>query len=154
MTTHPSLDQLGAASLKVAGFQLWVHGRQFPDSTDYYDGNWLRVSAHCGCAGASVWATGSILMVTDLVSWAKECDQLLRKEAKQATLNPMEPNLCVTIKSTDALGHFSLSVEITPEHLSQRHTMEFEIDQTYLPELIRQCRQIEKEHPIRGTKPE
>jgi hypothetical protein len=68
---HPTTTQLGTADLKVAGFQLWVHGRQFPDSTDCDDGNWLRVMAHVGAAGASVWVSEAILMVTELVSWAR-----------------------------------------------------------------------------------
>ena len=48
---------LGEPALRIAGFQLWVHGYQFPDSNDYWDGNWLRVTVHCGAAGASVCAS-------------------------------------------------------------------------------------------------
>ena len=44
----------GEPDLKLAGFQLWVHGRRFPESGGYYDGNWLRVTARCGASGASV----------------------------------------------------------------------------------------------------
>ena len=67
MVRHPSPDELGEPILKVLGFQLWVHGRQFEQATDYEDGNWLRVTAHCGAAGASVWATGSILQAQDVL---------------------------------------------------------------------------------------
>jgi len=28
-------EDLGEPDLKIAGFQLWVHGRQYPDSEDY-----------------------------------------------------------------------------------------------------------------------
>ena len=45
---------LGVPDLKLAGLQLWVHGREFPESEDADDGNWLRVTAHCGASGASV----------------------------------------------------------------------------------------------------
>ena len=51
-------DQLGAPAIRLAGFQLWVHGRQFPDSQDCWDGNWLNVTAHCDAAKGSVWALG------------------------------------------------------------------------------------------------
>jgi hypothetical protein len=72
MTPNLSPEDLGEPALKVAGFQLWIHGRQFPDSTDYYDGNWLRVTAHCGSSGASVWVQGAMLMVTDIQSsWGR-----------------------------------------------------------------------------------
>ena len=60
---------LGEPDLKVAGFQLWVHGSQFPESKDYHDGNWLRVTANCGASGASVWTQGAILMVTDIAGF-------------------------------------------------------------------------------------
>ena len=36
--------------MKVAGFQFWVHDRQFPEAEDADDGNWLRVTAHCGAS--------------------------------------------------------------------------------------------------------
>jgi hypothetical protein len=36
---HPSPEQLGPPSLKLDGFQLWIYGRELPDSQDYYDGN-------------------------------------------------------------------------------------------------------------------
>jgi hypothetical protein len=55
-----ALGDLGAPDLKLEGLQIWVHGRQFPDLHDYWDGNWLRVTAHCGGSGASVFTTGSI----------------------------------------------------------------------------------------------
>ena len=34
-------------SVAFAGFRLWVFGRQFPDSKDYWDGNWIVVKAEC-----------------------------------------------------------------------------------------------------------
>ena len=54
----PALEELGKPDLTVAGFQLWVHGRQYPDSQEYYDANWLRVTADTGAAGASVGCQG------------------------------------------------------------------------------------------------
>lgn len=54
--------KFGTPDLKLQGLQIWVHGRQFPDAADYWDGNWLRVTAHCGESGASVFATGSIFI--------------------------------------------------------------------------------------------
>src|SRR5256885_6731459 len=39
-------EQLGTPDIKLGGLQVWVHGRQFPDAIDYWDGNWLRITAH------------------------------------------------------------------------------------------------------------
>ena len=45
------LDHLGEPDIKLAGLQIWVHGRQFPDSDDYWDGNWLYVTRPGGRLG-------------------------------------------------------------------------------------------------------
>lgn len=149
---HPTPEQLGAPDLSVAGFQMWVHGRQFPDSTDYDDGNWLRVTAHTGAAGASVWVSGAILMVTDLIQFGQEIDGLAKGEAQRADLKPFEPELRLQIEQLDSLGHFTLRVHITPEHLTQEHCFEFEIDPSYLPGISANCRAIANTYPARGLR--
>ena len=150
MAPHPNPEQLGPPSLEVGGFQLWVHGRQIPDSQDYDDGNWLRITAHCGHAGASVWATGSILQVMDIVHWAGQCEELANGSAQSASLGPLEPKLRVDLEKTDSLGQLQMTVQITPSHMEQEHVFRFEIDQSYLQGIVTQCRAIEKGYPIRG----
>jgi hypothetical protein len=150
MSRLPTPADLGKPDLKVAGFQLWVLGRSSPESDDYYDGNWLNVYAHCGASGASVWAQGSILMVTDIAGFDDECAAMLRGDLKSATLDPFEPQLRVVLKAVDDMGHVCVQVEITPDHMTQAHRFEFGIDQSYLPAIIQQCSEIVKEYPIRG----
>ena len=147
---HPKPKDLGEPDLKIAGFQMWVHGREFPDSMDYDDGNWLRVTAHCGAPGASVWASGAILMVTDLMRWAQECESVAKGHIHKAELAPVEPELRVLIRQVDLLGHFTMRVQITADHLTQDHSFQFEIDQTYLAEIERQCKVIFASYPVRG----
>ena len=141
----------GEPDLEIDGFQLWIHGREFPQSQDYYDGNWLRITAHCGARGADVWISGSLLMVTDLVSFGKDCEALAIGSTEKATLNPMEPELEISLERSDSLGHFTAVVDITPDHMDQEHRFEFETDQTYLHRLTSQCQQIAKKYPIRGA---
>jgi hypothetical protein len=62
--------------LKIAGFQLWIHGRQFPNAQDYWDGNWRNVTVNCGASGASVWTSGAFVMVSDQARLATECEAL------------------------------------------------------------------------------
>src|SRR5262245_35740174 len=133
---------LGPPSVKIGGLAIWVHGRQFPDSEDFYDGNWLRVTAHCGASGASVWVTGAILMVNELQRWADESESVYRDLAGESVLSSYEPDLKATITSIDSTGHLVLRVEITPDHMTQRHQFDFELDQSFLPLLISQCRAI------------
>jgi hypothetical protein len=100
MPRIPDPDQLGSPDLRVAGFQLWIHSREFPHDQDY----WLNVSAHCGAAGASVWATGAIVTVFDLAEFGKACDAMYGGTADEALLEPVEPNLSIRIKRTEGAG--------------------------------------------------
>ena len=63
------IDSLGAPSLKLGTFVLWVHGRQYPDSEDAWDGNWLNVTAHCGASGSRVVVSGAVLDTASLARW-------------------------------------------------------------------------------------
>jgi len=42
-------------------------------------------------------------------------------------------------------------VEITPDHLTQRHRFEFTLDQSYLPPFIGQLRALAGRFPVRGS---
>jgi hypothetical protein len=151
MNPKLSPQDLEKPALKVAGFQLWIHGRQFPDSDDYHDGNWLRVTAHCGASGASVWAQGAIVMATDIARFGEQCDAMLHGNSCSAVIDPFEPELRVSLEAADSLGHIRAKVEITPDHLAQSHKMEFDVDQSCLPLIIEQCSKILQEYPIRGS---
>lgn len=127
--------KLGAPDLKLEGLQIWIHGRQFPDSGDYWDGNWLRVTASCGGNGASVFATGSIIHLSELDRWLVETEELLKNLDGDAKLACMEPAL-----------------SITPDHMTQRHWFQFEIDQSYLPPFVKQCQSILQAYQIKGSR--
>lgn len=150
MDSCPS--NLGDPDLKIAGFQLWVRGRQYPESEDFHDGNWLVATAHAGAAGASVWVEGPILMVQDVAKFVAECEAMHRGEAPSATLEPAEPELKVVLEASDGLGHFRVRVDITPDPLHQAHRFEFEIDQSDLPGIVGQGLAILREYAVRGAK--
>lgn len=143
---------LGEPALKVAGLQLWTHSRQFSEANDYYDGNWLHITAHCGASGTSIWTQGAIVMVTDIACFGDQCAAMLRGDSSSAALDPFEPELKLSLEAAGRLGHIRARVEITPDPLTQFHRMEFEIDQSYLPSIIKQCAAILQEYPVRGNK--
>jgi hypothetical protein len=89
-------------------------------------------------------------MVTDLRRWADHCEMLHQSLKGEAVLDSYEPDLRVTINSIDTLGHLKMQVEITPDHMNQSHAFDFQLDQSYLPQLIRTCREIIAAYPIRG----
>ncbi len=141
---------LGEPALKFMGLQLWIHGYEYPDSPEVHDDNWLRATAHCGESGASVWVKGSFLMTSDLEMFLKQCEELLRGHIQEAEFKPLEPALQLKLKSADKLGHLTLNVQITPDHMHQEHIFEFEVDQSYLPMVIEQCQGILRRYPVRG----
>lgn len=146
-----AVEHLGAPDLQLVGFQLWVHGYQFPDVDDAWDGNWLTVTAHCGGQGADVWAGGAILETVSILQFRDELRELHRTLSGEAKLLSHEPNLAVRVAATNEAGRLSVRVEITPEHLTQGHWFEFEADQSYLTATIRQCETILDRLPIRDA---
>lgn len=144
------VGKYGTPDIKIAGLQIWVHGYQFEEADNNDDRNWLRVSAHCGANGASVWVSGSYLQAYDIVKLASDAEKLYKKEIKEIEMSPLEPELGITIKAIDSLGHLELTIEITPDHLSQEHNFKFEIDQSYLPALVSQCRDLLELYPCRN----
>jgi hypothetical protein len=85
---------------------------------DHWDGNWLRVTAHCGRNGASVFVTGSIIHLSELDRWRVETEERLKNLNGEAKLTCLEPNLSAVLKSP-SLGHVAVEVSITPDHMTQ-----------------------------------
>jgi hypothetical protein len=145
--------RFGATDLSVAGFQLWVHGRQYESSQDYWDGNWLNVLACCSAKGASVQASGAILTAFDIDGFGHSLRKLYDGSASEASLSPVEPELSIRIRSRDRLGHREMIVKITPDNINQNHKFTFELDQSFLLPIITQCEAIIQKFPIRGNEP-
>jgi hypothetical protein len=148
---YPDADELGPPNIKLEGLRIWIHGRQFEDHDDYWDGNWLRVTAHCGHGGASVWTSGSIIHLSEIAYLAASSREMQKTLKGEAKLPCIEPNLYVTLKA-GSLGHIKMEVRITPDNMSQDHKFIFEIDQSYLGPLITQCDKVLEAYPIRGDR--
>ena len=142
-------DNLGEPDIDLNGFQLWVHARQFPNEWDYWDGNWLNATAHCGTHDANVWTSGSIIHVPDLLRWLSALEIMNQTLSGEADLVSLEPELSVALKM-GSLGQIQMTVEITPDHMSQQHSFKFELDQSYLENLIASLRSLLAKYPVRG----
>ncbi|GGZ44510.1 hypothetical protein GCM10011273_34090 [Asticcacaulis endophyticus] len=68
------IENLVPPDIKMKHLDIWVHGREFPDSDEYWDSNWLRATAHCSLSGARVTASGSILHLSEIHSWLTELE--------------------------------------------------------------------------------
>jgi hypothetical protein len=139
---------LGAPDLSVAGFQLWVHGYAYPDVADGWDADWLRVTAHAGANGASVWVTGTVLETSGVLRFRRGLAAMYESLAGEARLESYEPNIVVRAEAVGG-GHVAIRVELTPDHLEQGHWFEFGADQSYLPAAIAQADAILGRLPVR-----
>ncbi len=146
------LEALGPATVEIAALRIWVHGYQFPDQTDSWDGNWLRCTAHCAEAGASVRLTGAILDTVSFVRFGRELADVYKQLEGQATLESDEPELKAVVSAIGRNGAVQVVVEITPDHMTQVHRFTLTIDQSFLPEMVRQCNQLLERYPVRDPK--
>jgi hypothetical protein len=146
---HHVEEPLGAPDLHITGLRLWIHGRQFPMADDYWDGNWLQVTVHCGAPGASVWVTGPILHVPEIAQFLRGVEAIHVSLQGEAILPCMEPELAISL-TAEGLGHITMVVDITSDHLSQTHRFTFTIDQTFLLPVIDSCRTILRQYPVKG----
>lgn len=142
-------EKLGAPDIQIHDLQIWVHGRQFPDATDYWDANWLLVTVRCSAPGAEVSVDGPIIHLSELAEWTVATKRMHSTKAGKANLACMEPELSVklTMESPDQM---IMTVDISPHQLSQKHIFRFELDQGYLPELISGCKRVLDSYPIKS----
>ncbi len=145
------VTKLGEPNIEIGPLRIWVHGRQFDDSQDYWDGNWLRITAHCAEGGGSVRAHGSILHLPELASFATQCESLHEVLSGKAELSCMEPNLGVELSIADSRGTIEAEVRVSPDHLHQDHRFRFSIDQSHLPAISAGVRGVLDRLPIRGS---
>ena len=144
-------QSLGIPSLQLGTLRIWIHGRQFPDSLDFWDGNWLIITANCVSVGSSVWISGPAIHLSELETWYNEATRLYDTLTGEAALKCTEPELDVLLKA-ESLGHVVMTVQITPDHLSQSHRFLLEIDQSYLPAFLGQFKTLLTEYPIRDPR--
>src|SRR5687768_16816793 len=104
--------------MEIGGLSVIVEGRQFADTDDYWDGNWLIVTAAFKTPGSYVTASGPIVHLSELESFLRELRPLHESMNGEATLDCMEPNLHVQVSSTTG-GRMRLAVGITPDHLTE-----------------------------------
>ena len=107
-------ENLGQPDLEFVGFAIWISNRQFPDSKDYWDGNWVILTACCKAHLSTVYAQGSFLHLPELSMWRNALIKLLKETEGSAELKCMEPNLHAVVK-LNKMGVGSFTVRITPD---------------------------------------
>jgi hypothetical protein len=148
---HPA-QLYGEPDLKIAGLSVWAISREFPQSDDYLDGNWLNIHARVEAPGARVDVSGPWLRIDEIMSFRRELAVVNRDLKGTAELACIEPILSVKL-TCGSLGHVEVTVEISPEHLTQSHRFVFALDQTYLGPVISACNRLVGKFPLKGDVP-
>lgn len=138
----------GKPTFTLAGFNVWVLGREFDDAQDPSDDNWLRVVAQCGAQGAEVRVSGAILELAELRAWLDELLALQTSKTGAAELACTEPYLRAQVKFANGRGTFAL--EITPDPLTQQHKFSFDIDHSQVSKLTSSLETLLMKFPLRG----
>ena len=97
--------------------------------------------------GATVKCVGAILMTTNFEGFRDQLRTLYNDLEGTAELAGFEPDLKLTL-SGKGLGRIDAEVEITPDHLSQLHRFDFELDQSYLPDILSALDRLLEKYPV------
>jgi len=81
------------------------------------------------------------------LDYAKKAVRAAEDESQVKEFERENLDLKITMK---ALGNCELSVFLTPDHLYQEHSFTFDLDQSYLPPLIKQLECLLKAYPLKG----
>jgi hypothetical protein len=66
-------DDPAPPDLAIGHLELWVHRRELPEAHDYWDGNWLNVTARYRRGASTVAASGAFLHASEIVEFASQC---------------------------------------------------------------------------------
>jgi hypothetical protein len=144
------IEAYGKPEFALGGLSIWVHGRQFPDATDAWDSNWLRITVRYHGDGSSVTVTGAELDTVSFHRFRSGLRRMADTLKGEAHLESVEPSIRLTMKFADTIGHIASRLELTLNHLAQGHWYSLEeLDQSYLPLLLAQLDAIVEKHPVR-----
>lgn len=130
-------------------FIISVLGRMHPDTTDYWDGNWL-VSHIAVSVGGFSGRVRAGLRADELRRFRQELDTLYEKLVGSARLESMEDWLGLVFVA-DGLGHVAVTGWVKDEPgIGNELTFRLSVDQTHLPGILHSLRQVEAAYPVLG----
>ena len=126
---------------------LTVKGRERPDSTDYWDANWLACSVEVA-AGAFRGCHDSSIRTEELEQFYQQVGGLNERLVGQAELATMEGWLVIRLIG-DGRGHVEVTCRLCDDPASG-NTLEcrLSVDQTFLPPLLHQLATVMRVYPV------
>jgi hypothetical protein len=149
--TGPNLiAALGRPDLQIAGLQIWIQDRQFPDSSDYWDGNWLYCTLHCGGPDSDVWLKKDpFIHIPELQRFYSSLMAFSSSMSGSARLETMEENLNLVIQSSNS-QEIVMDVFITSNPALEEHHYTFSVTRDHVEDLLKQLNSLLSRFPIKG----
>lgn len=148
------MDHLGDPDFSLNGFSLWIHGWE-RDSAEFWDNNWLDVTAHFKRSGAMGSATvvvgGTILHSVDLEQAALAFAKLNDTLQGVAEFVTMDPGFEIKLEALSA-GHVRFSLVMVPD-VDELYETSAEIDQSYLSPAVTALQKLLAVYGPRGDRP-
>src|SRR2546430_16437247 len=104
--------------IQVGPLKLWIHGLQFPEAQDYWDGNWLRATATCK---EITIPNQPMIHLSEIAGLLEDCKKVYQTGTGTIELPTIEPNLSLKL-TADVLGHISGEAELHPEGTREFHS--------------------------------
>jgi hypothetical protein len=124
--------------------------RERPNSTDYWDGNWLDVEVAIQ-SGAFLGNYRANLRTDELASLLEGLVGLSNNLSGEAGLRSMEHWISLQLVG-DGKGLFRVTGDVRDQPgTGNRLTFEFEIDQTEIAPIVRDLEAILSEFPVKGS---
>jgi hypothetical protein len=121
----------------------------YPDSSDYWDGNWISCLVKAQIPGFVV-SFPTYLRTSEIVSFYSDLVQLYDFTKDIASLVGMESNIDLQVQM-DKLGKLTWKANLTyPTGHGSTLEFEFESEQSYLINLMDELKSIVEEFPIKG----
>lgn len=130
---------------------MWADGYQFPDSTEFWDANWVRCRIVCVGQQATVKLAASCVHLPEFETWLDACKKLDSGDVDLAALDTMEPYLRIKVDRSGDFRTLLATVMLTPDNVTQFHEFRYPIDPSYLKGLITALGVVLKRLPVRGV---
>jgi hypothetical protein len=122
----------------------------YPTATDAHDGNWLKARVTVS-AGAWAGSFEANLRAEEFEVFREQCESLQKTLKGTAAFNPLEPWFRLRLTG-DGKGHIELTGDAI-DRVGTGNQLRFafrDLDQTFLPPLIDQLREVERNYPVVG----
>lgn len=136
--------------LSIGCLKLWIHEREFLDSDDYWDGNWLAATAHYITASSSVKISGPFIHLSDLANLKDSFQKLSANLSGTLQVEFVEPHLSFEFNMS-YLGQCIVVISMISYNMEEEHRFSCQLDQSYFPTIIEELKRIETTHPFKGV---